>query len=237
LEAALHAPHDVVQFMTDAVQFVRPVPELGNGGNLGDWEASEVHDLLCLQSGVYSSAEMTKTRGMKPENLKDEGISMREMLMQKVLPAWRKPFDPFDETTWPYIEFLQKEYVTAGSAVASRKRFELIGRWGLKPRKIDVHGIGLKRSIGLERAIKMKGLECALEEWAKAYFSTPDREADRCHTLVETIPAEPPPELDVFNTPSKPHKPKWLDEGLEFTLDNDWAQEDDLETAEVILGL
>jgi hypothetical protein len=40
----------------------------------------------------------------------------------------------------------------------------------------------------------------------------------------------------VFNTPSKPRKPKWLDEDLEFTLD-DWAQEDDLETAEVMLGL
>jgi hypothetical protein len=238
LEAALHAPHDVVQFMTDGVHLTRPVPELGDGEKLGDWEASEVHDLLCLQSGVYSSREMTKTRGMRPETLKDEGISMRDMLMQKVLPAWRaSTADPFDPTTWPSVEFLQKEYVTAGSAVASRKRFELIGRWGLKPRKIDVHGIGLKRSIGLERAIKMKGLECALEEWAKAYFSTPDREADRCHTLVETIPMEPPPELDVFNTPSKPYRPKWLDEDLEFTLDNDWAQEDDLETAEVMLGL
>jgi hypothetical protein len=92
---------------------------------------------------------------MKPDNLKDEGISMREMLLQKVLPAWRKPFDPFDEATWPYIEFLQREYITAGSAVVGRERFELIGRWGLKPRRIDVHGIGLKRSIGLERAIKM----------------------------------------------------------------------------------
>jgi hypothetical protein len=153
LEAAFQAPHDVVQFMTDGIHFTRSVPELGNGKGLGDWEASEVHDLLCLQSGVYSSAEMTKTRGMKPENLKGEGISVREMLLQKVLPAWRKPSDPFDEATWPYVEFLQKEYVTAGSAIASRERFELIGRWGLKPRKIDVHGIGLKRSIGLERAI------------------------------------------------------------------------------------
>jgi hypothetical protein len=69
------------------------------------------------------------------------------------------------------------------------------------------------------------------------FFSTKDREADRCHTLVETIPSPPPPELDAFNTPSKPRKPKWLDEDLEFTLDNDWAQEDDRETAEVMLRL
>jgi hypothetical protein len=71
----------------------------------------------------------------------------------------------------------------------------------------------------------------------KAYVSTAEREADRCHTLVDTVPMEPQPELDVFNTPSKVRKPKWLDEDLEFTLDNEWAQEDDLETAEVLLGL
>ena len=74
---------------------------------------------------------------------------MRDMLMQKVLPAWRSPTaDPLDPTTWFSVEFLQKEFVTAGSAVGSRERFALIGRWGLKSRKIDVHGIGLKRSIG-----------------------------------------------------------------------------------------
>src|SRR5215831_15511989 len=39
LEAALHAPNDVVQFMTDGVHFTRPVPELVLGKNLGEWEA------------------------------------------------------------------------------------------------------------------------------------------------------------------------------------------------------
>ena len=147
--------------------------------------------------------------------------------MQKVLPAWRDP-------TRPCVEFLQKEYVTAGSAVASRNRFRIIGRWGMKPRSLDVHGVGLKRSIGLERALKLKGA-IGVAELMKSFFSTQGREADRCHSLVDTVPAEPPP--DAFNQPSKAYKPKWLDEDLGFTLDNDWASEADLETEEVMLGL
>jgi hypothetical protein len=50
LEAALHAPNDVVQFMTDGIHFTRPVPELVLGKKLGDWEGSEIHGLLCIQS-------------------------------------------------------------------------------------------------------------------------------------------------------------------------------------------
>jgi hypothetical protein len=227
LEAALHAPNDVAQFMTDGVHFTRPVPELVLGKNLGEWEASEIRGLLCIHSGVYSSEETTKTRGMRPENLEDESISLRELLMQKVLAAWRDP-------TCPPVEFLQKEYVTAGSAVASRNRFRIIGRWGMKPRSLDVHGVGLKRSIGLERAMKLKGAKGAAE-LMKSFVSTQEREADRCHSLVDTIPAEPP--ADAFNQPSKAYKPKWLDEDLGFTLDNDWGSEADLETEEVMLGL
>jgi len=227
LEAALHAPNDVVQFMTDGIHFTRPVPELTLGKNLGDWERSEARGLLCIHSGVYSSEETTKTRGMRPENLEDESISMRELLMRKVVPAWRDP-------SCPCVEFRQKEYVTAGSAVASRKRFCIIGRWGVKPRSLDVHGIGLKRSIGLERALKLKGAK-GVAELMKSFDSTQEREADRCHSLVDTVPAEPP--ADAFNQPSKAYKPKWLDEDLGFTLDNDWASEADLETEEVMLGL
>jgi hypothetical protein len=91
----------------------------------------------------------------------------------------------------------------------------------------------LKRSIGLERAHKLKGAKGA-DELLKSHVSTQAREADRCHSLVDTIPAEPP--AGSFNRPSKPYKPKWLDEDL-GTLDNDWASEADLETAEVMLGL
>jgi hypothetical protein len=227
LEAALHAPNDVVQFMTDGVHFTRPVPELVLGKNLGEWEASEIRGLLCIHSGVYSSEETTKTRGMRPENLEDDSISLRELLMQKALAAWRDP-------TRPRVDFLQKEYVTAGSAVASRNRFRIIGRWGMKPRSLNVHGVGLKRAIGLEREIKLKGAKGAAE-LMKSFDSTQEREADRCHSLVDTVPAEPP--ADAFNQPSKAYKPKWLDKDLGFTLDNDWRREADLETEEVMLGL
>jgi hypothetical protein len=164
---------------------------------------------------------------MRPQNLEDESISLRELLMQKVLVAWRDP-------TCPCVEFRQKEYVTAGSAVASRNRFRIIGRWGMRPRSLDVHGVGLKRSIGLERAMKLKGAK-GVAELMKSFVSTQEREADRCHSLVDTVPAEPP--ADAFNQPSKAYKPKWLDEDFGFTLDNDWASEADLETEEVMLGL
>jgi hypothetical protein len=227
LEAALRAPNDVVQFMTDGLHFTRPVPELVLGANLGEWEMREIHGLLCIQSGIYSSEETTKTRGMRPESLETESISMRELLMQKVPAGWRDP-------TCPCVEFRQKEYITAGSAVASRNRFRIIGRWGMKPRSLDVHGVGLKRSIGLERALKLKGAKGAAE-LMKSFVSTQEREADRCRSLVDTVPAEPP--ADAFNQPSKAYKPKWLDEDLGFTLDNDWASEADLETEEVMLGL
>jgi hypothetical protein len=147
--------------------------------------------------------------------------------MQKVPAAWRDP-------TCPCVEFRQKEYVTAGSAVASRNRFRIIGRWGMKPRSLDVHGVGLKRSIGLGRALKLNGAKGA-DDLTRAFVSTPEREAGRCHSFVDTIPAEPP--LDAFNRPSKAYKPKWLDEDLGFTLDNDWGSEADLETEKVMLGL
>ena len=92
----------------------------------------------------------------------------------------------------------------------------------------------MKRSRGLERAKKLKGAT-GYDELMKSFFSTQEREADRCHSLVDTVPAEPP--LDAFNRPSKAYKPKWLDEDLGFTLDNDWRSEADLETEEVMLGL
>ena len=93
----------------------------------------------------------------------------------------------------------------------------------------DHAGADGRRTAGQPKGAK------GYDELMKSFFSTQEREADRCHSLVDTVPAEPPP--DAFNRPSKAYKPKWLDEDLGFTLDNDWGSEADLETEEVILGL
>jgi hypothetical protein len=52
-EAALQAPHEIVQFCTDAV-FSRVPLKLDEGDGLGQWEGETIHGLLTVQSGIYS---------------------------------------------------------------------------------------------------------------------------------------------------------------------------------------
>ena len=61
-EAALQAPHEIVQFCTDAV-FSKVPLTLDEGGGLGQWDCKQVEDLLTVQSGIYSYR-----RGDKIEN-------------------------------------------------------------------------------------------------------------------------------------------------------------------------
>jgi hypothetical protein len=160
---------------------------------------------------------------MNPTNLECQGfVSIREMLHTRIPAAWKKPCEPNEPDTWPRIDFTQRDFMTAGQAVSSRENFKLIGRWGLKARNIEVHDPGLKRILIPERP--------------ELYYSTGEREADRCHSLVDTLPAPPPHVLDTFNTPSKPHKPKWL-ESETVEVENEWESEADLETGMTILGL
>ncbi|HEY8649318.1 MAG TPA: hypothetical protein VIL70_00230, partial [Chthoniobacterales bacterium] len=70
-EAALQAPHETVQFCTDAT-FSKVPLVLNEGDELGQWELEKVNDLLTVQSGVYSYLKGekidNKTRGFAAGN-------------------------------------------------------------------------------------------------------------------------------------------------------------------------
>ncbi len=108
--------------------------------------------------------------------------------------------------------------MTAGSAVAGRARFKVIGRWAKRPRTIDVHIPGLKRRLNALRP--------------ELYYGTDERPARRCFELVETLPAQNPTPNGYF-TPSKPARPKWLETG-EIAFTNEFAAEEDMETGQII---
>jgi hypothetical protein len=132
MEAALQNPHAIVQFSTDGVVSLEPL-DLDMGEGLGEWEAKRVAPgtpSVFLQSGLYTyrteddELPTVKTRGMKRNYQTQE-----EWLLQRVPAAWRTPSDPNDPSTWPKLQIEQTEFVTAGSAVAGRARFKVIGRW------------------------------------------------------------------------------------------------------------
>jgi hypothetical protein len=117
-------------------------------------------------------------------------------------------------------------FITAGSAVASRDRFDLIGRWANVPKKLSVHTPGPKR-----RLLTPEDCDGDAERVGRMYWSV-GREAARCHELVPTAPARP--EGDTWNVMSRPHIPKWY-EG-EAELVNDWAMEEDLDSEDILMG-
>jgi hypothetical protein len=144
--------------------------------------------------------------------------TQEEWLLRLVPAAWRKPADPNDRKTWPELKIEQSEFITAGSAVAGRARFKVIGRWAKRPRTIDVHIPGLKRRLNALRP--------------ELYYGTDERPTRRCFELVETLPAQNPTPNGYF-TPSKPALPKWLETG-EIAFTNEFAAEEDMETGQII---
>jgi hypothetical protein len=221
MEAALQNPRAIVQFSTDGVVSQKPL-NLDIGEGLGQWEAKRVAPgtpSVFLQSGLYTyrtedeQLPTIKTRGMKRNYETQE-----EWLLQRVPAAWRTPADPNETNTWPTLDIEQTEFVTAGSAVAGRKRFATIGRWAKRPRTINVHVPGLKRRLN------------AL--CPELYYATSERPARRCFELVETLPAQNTVQGAYF-VPSKPTRPKWLETG-EIAFTNEFAAEEDMETGQII---
>ena len=221
LEAALHAPFDVVQFSTDGIVSLALLP-LDMGEDLGQWEYKRVppgEPAVFLQSGLYAyktdgdAAYTTKTRGMAKRYK-----TQVEWMLALVPGKWAEPSSPDDPDTWPTLEIMQEEFVTAGSAVASRARFGVIGRWARKPRRVDIHIPGLKRRLNPFRP--------------ELYFGTREKPARRCFELVETLPAANPIE-NAHLIPSKPSQPKWLETG-EITFVNEFGAEVDEETGQIL---
>ena len=221
MEAALQNPHAIVQSSTDGVVSEEPL-NLDIGERLGQWEAKRVAPgtpSVFLQSGLYTyRTEDEKLPTVKTRGMKRNYETQEEWLLQRVPVEWGKPADPNDPKTWPVLDVEQKEFVTAGSAVSGRKRFEVIGRWAKRLRRINVHVPGLKRRLNALRP--------------ELYYGTEERPARRCFELVETLPAQNSTANGYF-TPSKPARPKWLDTG-EIAFTNEFAAEEDEETGRII---
>jgi hypothetical protein len=254
-EAALQAPHDIVQFCTDAT-FSKVPLRLEEGKELGQWGREVVHDLLTVQSGVYSYLEGeeidNKTRGFAAGNVVSMGdadleaierrmelegvpvqvrkmMTFREALLKKVPDAWKQAAFKADGTVngSPEIVLMLRTFKTAGAAVASLNQFDLIGRWASVPKKLSVHTPGPKR-----RLLMPDDCDGDAERVFRMYWTHGGVEAARCHQLVPTAPARP--EGDTWNVMSRPHIPKWYEGQVQ--LDNDWVSEEDLESEEIALG-
>ena len=166
--------------LTDGIVSTAPLA-LAIGEELGQWEgkarpAGNARRLFAKRADTYRTEDekdhTVKTRGMR-KAFKNQA----EWLLEKVPPAWQVPSEPHDETTWPALDVLQTEFVTAGSAVASRGRFRVIGRWAKKPRRVDACIAGLKRRLNMLRP--------------ELYFGTADGPARRCFELVDDAGGKP----------------------------------------------
>jgi hypothetical protein len=117
--------------------------------------------------------------------------------------------------------------MTAGSAIASRGRFDLIGRWADVPKQMRVSTPGPKR-----RLLEPEDCDGGARHVAELYASEEGRDARRCHELVPTAPERP--KSDTWNVMSRPHIPKWYEGKAQLV--NDWAAEEDLESEEILMG-
>jgi hypothetical protein len=225
MEAALLDPFAIVMFATDGIVATRPLfglprayPKTDKRITLGDWEVEDnLRGGIFLQSGVYSFLtakmvkdengetkekfeETTKLRGMDIRNLQ-VGMPMRKFLLERVLPAWGRPSEMFDQNTWPSVAVRYNRYVTVGQAVATADSFRVAGRWADISRVIRVHNIGVKRGF-------IPGAEHLYYSSLAADGSV--MEAERCHALVPTLPSFNS-YYDETRKISKPAYPDWLE--------------------------
>ena len=256
--AALLAPYDAVMLATDGIISTKELQGLprvidtdaNENPDLGDWEFARLGGGMFLQSGMYTLVELdgkmtVKTRGVNPVNvLLAKQSNLREYLVDNVLPQWRKAIIKDDKSTHPKLPIALRTYVTAGAAVASPRRFKIIGRWADCVRDIDIHTIGRKRDLlpgasllyysrgSLEYAPTLCASELAdtasligepLESVEAAYQSG---EAFRCRMLVPTMPA-----MNKWpDALSGPRLSDWLDEDFRDRY------EEELETANILMA-
>jgi hypothetical protein len=153
---------------------------------------------------------------------KNRSALMRQYLIDGVLAQWNKPIDGktvaeyekkvrTDPTAWhmagefvpqeywPTLEILQRDFVTAGAAVASEKRMNVIGCWAHDyMRSTHVHALGIKRQF-------LSPL--ASWRWTIRLDNGEIVPALRCSELIDTFPsANGTP--DVLSAPAYP---QWVD--------------------------
>lgn len=80
-----------------------------------------------------------------------EPLQMHDMLVNKVMPEWRKLRNPANflnkADDWPTIEIEQDTYITPGNTIGSKGRWKISGTWAKIGRKSHVHTIGTKRVL------------------------------------------------------------------------------------------
>jgi hypothetical protein len=234
VEAALIDPHSIVFFATDGIVATSELHGLlrmrkkGDIVDLGDWEYCEADGGLFVLPGVYTYGKIdydetgartinpvTKIRGGDAKKYAAT-VKANQWLIENVLAAWRKPFDPEKPEQFPRIVAGYQKYITVGNALASPGRWRLAGRWTPRPnepdagkREILVHSVGNKRELVPD------------ENCWPDYVSIPGREARRCHELIRTLPA-----MNNDVTLSRPRMPEWMDEDIGEEVEDQEEQEE-----------
>ena len=232
VEAGLHDPHAVVAFMTDGIVTTRRLENLSNVVNegeeskLGDWEYAPVDGGTFLHAGVYSmrkaGKELTKTRGVDPKRVSADDKA-GELLVSKAVEAMSREYDP----DWPpAISLPIRDLITIGQALMACEnnrdmwKAGLAGRWAPPIDSDDA----VSRAINLEKlGTKRRWIPGREDDWQTR--RRPDgtlRLANRCVTLVPTIPAENP---EPPGTLSKKYSPDWLDPELGESVEDGDEQE------------
>ena len=235
VEAGLLDPHSVVAFMTDGIVTTRRLGGLPNvvdeGGEsrLGDWEYAPVQGGTFLHAGVYSmrkaGEELTKTRGVDPKRVSpNEGAG--RLLVEKAVEAMSQEHHP----DLPIVIKLPiRDLVTIGQALMACENKRdlwtrgLAGRWAPP---IDSEN-AVVRVINLEKlGIKRRWIQGREDDWqTRRRLDGTLRLANRCVTLVPTIPAENP---EPIGTPSAMYKPDWtsdLGESIEESDEQEAIQD------------
>jgi hypothetical protein len=232
VEAGLHDPHAVVAFMTDGIVSDRRLEGLANVVNegdesqLGDWEYARVEGGTFLHAGVYSmrkaGKELTKTRGVDPKRVSADD-NAGKLLVSKAVEAMSREHDPSLPTA---IYLPIRDLVTIGQALMACEnnramwKAGLAGRWA--PPIDSEHA--LLRAINLDKlGTKRRWMPGREDDWQTR--RRPDgvlRLANRCVTLVPTIPAENP---EPPGKPSAMYKPDWVDPELGESVEESDEQE------------
>lgn len=230
VEAGLKNPHSIVAFMTDGIISTRKLEALpnvvneGDKSELGDWEYIKVTQGTFIQAGVYdmrkAGKRQTKTRGMDPKRITSSDENAGELLVYEYLKAIARPYDPEE----PNMIFLHtRDLVTIGQALMAcenkREMWKagLAGRWAppIESGNARVRAIDLDmQSIGLKR----QWIPNREDDWqSRRRTDGSIRLANRCVTLIPTIPADNP---EPPGTPSAIYKVDWIDPDLGDAIDD-----------------
>lgn len=108
--AAMLAPGSICHLATDGIITLEELP-LQLGKELGQWEVSELTDLMLVQYGIYFSAQKSRSRG----------IPLRYIHRTDIEEGWRKRIRT--------IPIKQKMFVTAGLVANNQRPYSEWCHW------------------------------------------------------------------------------------------------------------